>query len=86
MTSLHVSTVHAVMSLQRGAPPPMHVRAPLHVSVVVQNIPSSQLVPLGASGLLHAPAVHTSVEQTTPSTQLVQTAPRTPQYDAVVPP
>lgn len=58
--SLHVSAVQLIPSSHERAAPALHVPLPLQVSDTEQNIPSSQGVPSGAKGLLHAPPEHTS--------------------------
>src|SRR6188768_4131058 len=84
VASSQVSAVQLIASSQR-TPVPAQVPVPFQRSVGVQNIPSSQAVPAGASGLLQTPAVQTSLEQASLSTHELQAPPRTPQNIALVP-
>ena len=85
VASLQLSVVHSSASSQR-APVPPHRPVALQVSVRVQNMPSSQVVPIGANGFEQAPAAEqTSVVQRSASAQLRHIAPPAPQIAAVIP-
>jgi hypothetical protein len=66
------SVVQTFESLQFGGVP--GVQAPLwQVSLPLQRLPSAQDTPLASTGLLHTPAVHTSLVHGLPSAQSAST-------------